>query len=69
MAVPAAAPKKPANQGGKAKAFTQAPMTGVPNVDNTSNLPHRYDAGANSWVNHTNNAKARAFRGSGKGAA
>lgn len=69
MAVPAAAPKKPANQGGKAKAFTQPLATGVPSVSASNGVPHRSGAGDNAWLSHTQNAKARAFRGSGKGAA
>ena len=48
MAVPAAAPKKPANQGGKAPANVQPPNVNVANVDNTNALPHRYEGTASS---------------------
>lgn len=68
MAVPAAAPKKPANQGGKAPANVQPPNVNVSNVDNTNALPHRYEGTANAWTNHSVAKQPGGTRGSGKGA-
>jgi hypothetical protein len=56
MAVPAAAPKKPANQGGKAPA----------NVSNTNALPHQYGSTANSWTQHSMVKQPGGTRGTGK---
>jgi len=52
MAVPAAAPKKPANQGGKAPAYTQAPASGVPSVSPLSNVDHKPSAANGNWQQH-----------------
>ena len=68
MAVPAAAPKKPANQGGKAAAYVQPPNVNVANVDGANALPHRYEGTANSWTNHSVAKSPSGTRGSGKGA-
>ena len=42
MAVPAAAPKKPANQGGKAPAYVQPVNHQEKAVSGTNALPHQY---------------------------
>lgn len=68
MAVPNAAPKKPANQGGKAPANVQPPNVNVAMVDNTNALPHRYEGTANAWANHFVAKNHGGTRGSGKGA-
>lgn len=68
MAVPAAAPKKPANQGGKAPAPTQAPMSGVPSVDPLSGVDHKPSAANGNWQQHLVTKQPGGTRGSGKGA-
>jgi hypothetical protein len=67
MAVPAAAPKKPANQGGKAAAYVQPLNVNVSNVSGTNALPHQVSGSANSWTNHSNAKQPGGTRGSGKG--
>lgn len=67
MAVPAAAPKKPANQGGKAPANVQPPNVNVASVSHTSALPHQYASTGNSWTNHSVAKQPGGTRGSGKG--
>lgn len=66
--MPPAAPPKPAGQGGKAAANVQQPMVGVPSVDNTANLPHKYDASANNWQQHMITKQPGGTRGTNKGA-
>ena len=68
MAVPAAAPKKPANQGSKAAAPTQAPATGVPSVSPLSNVQHKPSAANGNWQQHLVTKQPGGTRGSGKGA-
>jgi hypothetical protein len=68
MAVPHAAPKKPANQGGKAPASVQPPNVNVSNVSNTNALPHQVAGSANSWTSHSVAKQPGGTRGSGKGA-
>lgn len=67
MAVPAAAPKKPANQGSKAPAYTQPPATGVPSVSGTANMPHSYSPSNGNWQQHLASKQPKGFKGSGKG--
>ena len=67
MAVPAAAPKKPANQGGKAPANVQAPMTGIPSVSNTFGLDHTPSASNGNWQQHLVSKQPGGTRGTGKG--
>lgn len=67
MAVPAAAPKKPANQGGKAAAYTQAPAKGVPSVSPLSNVDHRPSPANGNWQQHLVTKQPGGTRGSGKG--
>ena len=67
MAVPAAAPKKPANQGGKAPANVQAPATGVPSVSPLSNVDHKPSAANGNWQQHLVSRQPSGTRGSGKG--
>ena len=66
MAVPAAAPKKPANQGGKAPANVQPPNVNVSSVSNTNALPHQYGSTANSWTQHEMARQPGGTRGTGK---
>lgn len=66
MAVPAAAPKKPANQGGKAPANVQAPMTGVPSVSSVSHLDHKPSASNGNWQQHLASKQPGGTRGTGK---
>lgn len=68
MAVPAAAPKKPANQGGKAAANVQPVNAFEKSAMNTDNLPHRYDPSNGNWQQHAEAVSPRGFGGSGKGA-
>jgi hypothetical protein len=68
MAVPAHAPKKPANQGGKAPANVQQPATGVPSVSNTTGMPHSYSPSHGNWQQHLVTKQPGGTRGSGKGA-
>ena len=67
MAVPAAAPKKPANQGSKAPAYVQPPNVNVSNVSNTNALPHSYSASNGNWQQHAQAKSPGGTRGSGKG--
>lgn len=66
MAVPAAAPKKPANQGGKATAYTQAPASGVPSVSPLSNVDHKPSAANGNWQQHLASKQPGGTRGTGK---
>ena len=68
MAVPAAAPKKPANQGSKAPASVQAPAQGVPSVGSLSHVDHRPAASNGNWQQHLAAKQPGGTRGSGKGA-
>ena len=67
MAVPAAAPKKPANQGSKAPANVQPPNVNVSSVSNTNALPHSYSASNGNWQQHAQAKSPSGTRGSGKG--
>ena len=67
MAVPAAAPKKPANQGGKAPANVQPVNHQEKAVSNTNALPHRYGPTHGAWGNHIAAKQPGGTRGSGKG--
>lgn len=67
MAVPAAAPKKPANQGSKAPAYVQPPNVNVSSVSNTNALPHSYSASNGNWQQHAQAKSPSGTRGSGKG--
>lgn len=68
MAVPAAAPKKPANQGGKAAANTQPVNAFEKPASNTTGMPHTYDPSTGNWQQHAQATSPRGFGGSGKGA-
>jgi len=68
MAVPAAAPKKPANQGSKAPANVQPPNHQEKAVSNTNALPHQYSSTHGAWGNHMIAKNHGGTRGSGKGA-
>jgi hypothetical protein len=68
MAVPAAAPKKPANQGGKAPANVQPPNVNHSTVNNTNGLPHQYGPSNGNWQQHAEAKQPGGTRGSGKGA-
>lgn len=67
MAVPAAAPKKPANQGGKAAANVQPVNAWEATVSNTNGMPHTYAASTGNWQQHAEAKQPRGFGGSGKG--
>ncbi len=67
MAVPAAAPKKPANQGGKAPANVQPVNHQEKAVSNTNALPHQYSPTHGVWANHIAAKSPSGTRGSGKG--
>lgn len=67
MAVPAAAPKKPANQGSKAPANVQPPNVNVSSVSSTNALPHSYSASNGNWQQHAQAKSPSGTRGSGKG--
>jgi len=67
MAVPAAAPKKPANQGGKAPANVQAVNHQEKPASNTTGLPHQYASTHGAWANHMVAKQPGGTRGSGKG--
>lgn len=68
MAVPAAAPKKPANQGSKAPAYVQPPNVNVSNATHTTGLPHNYSPSNGNWQQHLATKQPGGTRGSGKGA-
>lgn len=68
MAVPAAAPKKPANQGSKAPAYVQPPNVNVSNATHTTGLPHNYSPSNGNWQQHLAAKQPGGTRGSGKGA-
>jgi hypothetical protein len=68
MKTPAHPPKKPANQGGKAPAYTQPPNVNKANVKHTANLPHSYSPGNGNWQQHIVAKQPSGTRGSGKGA-
>jgi len=67
MAVPAAAPKKPANQGGKAAAFVQPVNHQEKAASNTNALPHQYTPSNGNWQQHAQASSPRGIGGSGKG--
>ena len=67
MAVPAAAPKKPANQGGKAPANVQPVNHQEKAVSGTNALPHQYGPTHGVWANHIAAKQPGGTRGSGKG--
>lgn len=67
MAVPAAAPNKPANQGGKAAANVQPVNAFEANASNTNGLPHTYAPATGNWQDHAERSNPRGFGGSGKG--
>jgi len=68
MAVPNAAPKKPANQGGKAAANVQPVNAFEASASNTNGMPHMYDPSTGNWQDHAQRTSPRGFGGSGKGA-
>jgi hypothetical protein len=69
MAVlPLGAPKKPANQGGKAAAYVAPLMEGVPAVTNTANMPHQFASLDNNWQAHGETTPPGGYGGSGNGA-
>lgn len=67
MAVPAAAPKKPANQGGKAAAHVQPVNAWETSASNTNALPHQYGPSNGNWQQHAQAKSPKGFKGSGKG--
>lgn len=67
MAVPAAAPKKPANQGGKAAAHVQPVNAWESSASNTNALPHQYGPSNGNWQQHAVAQSPKGYKGSGKG--
>lgn len=67
MAVPAAAPKKPANQGGKAPANVQPVNHQEKAASHTNGIAHVVSSATGNWQEHAQRSNPRGFGGSGKG--